>query len=93
MKRETGEALKMTGEEVSFGIGEIDLNGEKMRENSKDAWRKLKILLKSKMGKRWVCQYHKEKLQSEVFSGQGEKCNQWLDWNRFEKDGSNNTDV
>ena len=35
-KREVEEALKMVGE-VSFGIGEIDLNGEKMCGIWKDA--------------------------------------------------------
>ena len=30
IKRETEEALEMVGEEISFGIGEIYLNGEKM---------------------------------------------------------------
>ena len=81
IKRETEEVLEIAGEEVSFGIGDIDLNGEKIYGSWKDAWRKLKILLKSKMEKRRVYQYQEKKLQSEVFSGQEEKCNQWLDCN------------
>ena len=54
IRREAEEVLKIAGEEVSFGIGEIDLNDEKICESWKDARRKLKILLKSKMEKRLV---------------------------------------
>ena len=57
------------------------MNGEKIYGSWKDAWRKLKIWLKCKVEKRQVYQYQEKKLQSEVFSGQEEKCNQWLDFN------------
>ena len=81
IKIQAEEVLKIAGEEVHFGVGEIDLNGEKICGSWKDAWRKLKILLKSKMEKRRAYQHREKKLQSEVFSGQEEKCNQWLDCN------------
>ena len=38
-------------------------------------------MLKSKMEKRRIYEYQ-QKLQREAFSGQKEKCNQWLDCNR-----------
>ena len=81
IKREAEEVLKIAGE-VSFGISENDLNGEKICGSWKDAWRELKILVKSKMEKRQVYQRHEENLQSEVFSGQQEKFSQGLHRNR-----------
>lgn len=61
------------GDEVNVGIAEIDLNGENAR-------RKPKIFLKFKTEVRCAKQYE-ENLQSEVFRGQEEICNQWLECN------------
>ena len=71
----------MVGEEISFEIGEIYLNGEKMGGTWKDARRKLKTLLKSKTEEGRINQYREKKFQIEVFIGQEVKCNQWLECN------------
>ncbi len=64
-------------EEVNFACGKIKLNGEQLQGTWKDAWKKLKVLLKSKYEERRV----EKKLQSEIYRGQDERCNQWLECN------------
>ena len=54
----------------------------------------MKTLLKSKTEEGRINQYREKKLQSEVFIGEEEKCNQWVGvQHRLQKDSSSDEDV
>ena len=77
VKREAEDALVLREvmEEVNFACGKIKLNGEQLQGTWKDAWKKLKVLLKSKFEERRVEKYNEKQLQSEIYRGQDERCN------------------
>ena len=78
IRRDAEVAMREIGCVLEFRGNEILCDGECLAADWKKCWRRLKQLLKKKIGTKRVSEYKLKEMQSEVFIGQQGEPSLWL---------------